>query len=60
MTEPTLVQTENQSSFEFGPAKRRFKIYFWTAQELGTKIVELAKTVQEQEAFMKLLEGAEK
>ena len=36
----SVQQMESQNSYEFGPTGNRFKFYFWTIEQLKTKIKE--------------------
>ena len=45
------IKNENQSSLEVGPAGRRFKIYYWTGEELITKLKEINKNLQEEKTL---------
>jgi len=39
----TEIRRESESSYEFGKASNRFKLYFWTTEELLRKLKELEK-----------------
>jgi len=41
MIEQTLQRQESQSSYEFGPANRRHKIYYWEVKDLVAKLNQL-------------------
>ena len=38
-----IEKKESQSSFEFGKAGQRFKLYFWTIEELQEKVKQILK-----------------
>ena len=35
----TEIKSESQSSYEFGKASNRFKLYFWNVEELNKKLL---------------------
>ena len=41
MIEQTLQRQESQNSYEFGPANRRHKIYYWEVKDLVAKLNQL-------------------
>ena len=49
MNEPRIEKKESQSSFEFGKAASRFKLYFWTVKDLQERLKEIGelKTTEE-------------
>jgi hypothetical protein len=49
------IKNENQSSLEVGPAGRRFKLYYWTHQDLLEKLKEIQKTLQEEKVLFEEL-----
>lgn len=52
----SIIETqESMSSFEFGKTGKRFKIYFWTTEELILKL-ERIRTLKKTELFKEVLE----
>ena len=54
----TIVKT-NQNSFEFGPAKKRHKIYYQDGSDLQQKIREVRLAVEEEKENIEYLSGGE-
>ena len=51
MNEPIVERKESQSSFEFGTTKNKHKVYYWTAEDLNSKLLALQKFVVGDEAL---------
>lgn len=52
----TIVKT-NQNSFEFGPAKKRHKVYYEDADDLHTKLKQLESLMKQKADTINFLTG---
>lgn len=52
-----VIVKVGQSSFEFGPAKKRHKIYYEDGAELQSKLRELALTLETEKETISFLTG---
>lgn len=52
-----VIQKLGQSSFEFGPAKKRHKVYYEDATDLQNKIRELKLTIEQEKETIDWLTG---
>jgi len=52
-----VIVKVNQSSFEFGPAKKRHKVYYEDADDLKNKLEQLKVVLQERRDTIDFLTG---
>jgi hypothetical protein len=52
-----IIQRIGQNSFEFGPAKKRHKIYYEDVNDLQNKINELKRVIEQEKDALDWLSG---